>query len=92
MLTQVLWALKLQGHQGGTDGGATSDWAASGGAGKDVTKEWLDKGHKWLMSATKKVAAAAKEASSSIQSKLEDMDVFKPSSALHGPHLGAMFY
>lgn len=50
-----------------------------GASGKDATREWLDKGQKWLFSAGKKVAAAAKEASSTIQSKLEDIEVFKTS-------------
>ncbi len=44
---------------------------------KDNAKEWLDKGQKWLMGAGKKLAAAAKEAQSTIQTRLEDMEVFK---------------
>jgi hypothetical protein len=51
-----------------------------GAGGKDSAKEWLDKGQKWLFTAGKKVAAVAKEASSTIQSKLDEMEVFKASS------------
>lgn len=53
--------------------------SSSGLAGKDNAKEWLDKGQKWLLGAGKKLAAAAKEAQSTIQTKLEDMEVFKSS-------------
>ena len=49
---------------------------------KDNAKEWLDKGQKWLMGAGKKLAAAAKEAQSTIQTRLEDMEVFKPSQGM----------
>lgn len=54
-----------------------------GAGGTDSAKEWLDKGQKWLFSAGKKVAAAAKEASSTIQSKLDEMEVFKSSGQHH---------
>ncbi len=57
----------------------TSNWQAVGPGGKDSAKEWLDKGQKWLFTAGKKVAAAAKEASSTIQNKLDEMEVFKAS-------------
>ena len=50
---------------------------------KDNAKEWLDKGQKWLMGAGKKLAAAAKEAQSTIQTRLEDMEVFKHSQGMH---------
>lgn len=49
---------------------------------KDNAKEWLDKGQKWLFGAGKKIAAAAKEAQSTIQTKLEDMEVFKSSQGI----------
>ncbi|CAL8460559.1 g88 [Coccomyxa elongata] len=58
----------------------SSSWQAAGPGGKDSAKEWLDKGQKWLFTAGKKVAAAAKEASSTIQSKLDEMEVFKSQS------------
>ncbi len=50
---------------------------------KDNAKEWLDKGQKWLMGAGKKLAAAAKEAQSTIQTRIEDMEVFKHSQGAH---------
>lgn len=49
---------------------------------KENAKEWLDKGQKWLMGAGKKLAAAAKEAQSTIQTRLEDMEVFKSSQGV----------
>ena len=53
---------------------------------KDNAKEWLDKGGKWLMGAGKKLAAAAKEAQSNIQTRLEDMEVFKSSQGMYDLH------
>ena len=53
---------------------------------KDNAKEWLDKGGKWLMGAGKKLAAAAKEAQSTIQTRLEDMEVFKSSQGMSDVH------
>ena len=53
---------------------------------KDNAKELLNKGQKWLMGAGKKLAAAAKEAQSSIQTKLEDMEVFKSSQGVFSVH------
>ena len=58
---------------------ARDEGHALGLANKDNAKEWLDKGGKWLLGAGKKLAAAAKEAQSTIQTKLEDMEVFKSS-------------
>ena len=58
---------------------AREEGHALGLANKDNAKEWLDKGGKWLLGAGKKLAAAAKEAQSTIQTKLEDMEVFKSS-------------
>ena len=64
-------------QQGST--AAREEGHALGLANKDNAKEWLDKGQKWLLGAGKKLAAAAKEAQSTIQTKLEDMEVLKPS-------------
>ena len=62
---------------------AKEEGHALGLANKDNAKEWLDKGQKWLMGAGKKLAAAAKEAQSTLQTKLEDMEVFKASQGAH---------
>ena len=61
---------------------AREEGHALGLANKDNAKEWLDKGQKWLLGAGKKLAAAAKEAQSTIQTKLEDMEVFKSSQGI----------
>jgi hypothetical protein len=73
-----------EGPPAGSAGSAGGDWGgSSGGAApvKEMAREWLDKGGKWLASAGRKVAAAAKEAGSSLQSRLDELEVFRAAGA-----------
>lgn len=70
----------------GGGSGSGGDWSGAAAAGKETAKDWMDKGGKWLATARRKVAAAAKEASSSLQSRLDDLEVFKAGGGVQQGH------
>lgn len=62
--------------------GGDEDAVEDGGeAGREGARAWLNSGQRWLAGAGRKVVAAAKDAQSSLQSRLGDMDVFAPKGA-----------
>ena len=61
--------------------------AARRRAGEDegAGRAWLQSGQRWLAGAGRKVVAAAKDAQSSLQTRLGDLDVFAPKGTPLGP-------
>ena len=63
---------------GGKQGSGGSGSGSGSGNVEQTAKQWLTGGQKWLKSAGKKIANAAKESASEIQKRLETVDVKMP--------------
>lgn len=67
-----------KGKQGSGGSGSGSVSGSGSGNVEQTAKQWLTGGQKWLKSAGKKIANAAKESASEIQKRLETVDAKVP--------------